>query len=75
MITKVIVLAEETGPGPSPFPLKTRAWHVGNLRFCVWLRWSSQFQGATCTDNIGAFMVRIGFWGTLYYNHVKEPPK
>ena len=26
-------------------------------------------------DNIGALMVRIGFWGMLYYNDNTEPPK
>ena len=25
--------------------------------------------------NIGAFKIRIGFWGPLYYNYKKEPPK
>ena len=24
--------------------------------------------------NIGTVLVRIGFWGPLYYNHDKEPP-
>ena len=26
-------------------------------------------------DNIGAFIIRIGFWGPFYYNYHKEPPK
>ena len=25
--------------------------------------------------NIGALIIRKGFWGTLYYNYNKEPPK
>ena len=25
--------------------------------------------------NVGALIIRIGFWGSLYYNHNKEPPK
>ena len=25
--------------------------------------------------NIGALIFRIGFWGILYYNYIKEPPK
>ena len=25
--------------------------------------------------NIGALIIRIGFWGPLYYNSNKEPPK
>ena len=25
--------------------------------------------------NIGALIIRIGFWGLLYYNHNKEPPQ
>ena len=25
--------------------------------------------------NIGALIIRIGFWGPLYYNYNKEPPK
>ena len=25
--------------------------------------------------NIGAFIIRIGFWGPLYYNSNEEPPK
>ena len=25
--------------------------------------------------DMGAFIIRIGFWGPLYYNHSKEPPK
>ena len=24
---------------------------------------------------IGALIIRIGFWGPLYYNYDKEPPK
>ena len=24
---------------------------------------------------VGALMIRIGFWGLLYYNYKKEPPK
>ena len=23
----------------------------------------------------GAFIIRIGFWGPIYYNYSKEPPK
>ena len=30
--------------------------------------------GATWT-NIGALIIRIEFWGTLFYNCHKEPPK
>ena len=26
-------------------------------------------------DNIGAFIIRIGFWVMLYYNYNKEPPE
>ena len=26
-------------------------------------------------DKIGALLIRIGFWGPLYYNYNKEPPK
>ena len=29
----------------------------------------------TQAPNIGAFTFRIGFWGPLYYNYNKEPPK
>ena len=25
--------------------------------------------------NIGALVIRTGFWGSLYYTHKKEPPK
>ena len=25
--------------------------------------------------NVGALIIRIRFWGPLYYNHNKEPPK
>ena len=25
--------------------------------------------------NVGALMIRIGFWGPVYYNYNKEPPK
>ena len=34
-------------------------------------------QGIGCNrfGNIGALIVRIGFWGILYYNHKKEPPQ
>ena len=36
--------------------------------------------GATIKDlegyhNIGAFIIRLGFWGILYYHDDKEPPK
>ena len=35
--------------------------------------------GYTCTaswgDNIGALIIRIGFWCPLYYNYNKGPPK
>ena len=26
-------------------------------------------------DNIGALIIRIGFWGPLHYSYDKEPPK
>ena len=29
----------------------------------------------TVDTNIGASIIRTGFWGPLYYNHNKEPPK
>ena len=25
--------------------------------------------------NIGALIIRIGFWGPIYYSYKKEPPK
>ena len=25
--------------------------------------------------SIGALIIRIGFWGPVYYNYNKEPPK
>ena len=30
---------------------------------------------ATSSCNMGALIIRIGFWGPLYYNDNKEPPK
>ena len=27
----------------------------------------------TANPNIGALIIRTGFWGPLYYNHNKEP--
>ena len=27
------------------------------------------------TGNIGVLIIRIGFWGILYYSYNKEPPK
>ena len=27
------------------------------------------------TTNIGALIIRIGFWGPLYYSYNKKPPK
>ena len=30
---------------------------------------------STVNLNVGALMIRIGFWGPLYYNSNKEPPK
>ena len=26
-------------------------------------------------NNIGALIIRIRFWGPIYYNHIKEPAK
>ena len=26
-------------------------------------------------DNIGALIIRIGFWGPVHYSYDKEPPK
>ena len=32
--------------------------------------------GASAMFTIGAFIIRIGFWGPLfYYNYNEEPPK
>ena len=25
--------------------------------------------------NVGGLIIRIGFWGTIYYKYNKEPPK
>ena len=30
---------------------------------------------STMTTSIGVFVIRIGFWGPLYYTYNKEPPK
>ena len=27
------------------------------------------------TSDVGALIIRIGFWGPLYYNYDKEPPE
>ena len=32
-----------------------------------------RLQGIGC--NMGAFVIRIGCWGPLYNNYIKEPPK
>ena len=40
-------------------------------------RWSTvvlAYLGYIAT-NIGALIIRIGFWGPLYFHHNKEPPK
>ena len=31
--------------------------------------------GEVLRVNIGALIIRIGFWGTLYYIHNKDPPQ
>ena len=36
---------------------------------------SPQFEGLTTSYNVGALIILIGFWGTLYYIYSKEPPK
>ena len=35
------------------------------------LRPDSKAAASACRHNIGALIVRIGFWGPLYYNHKK----
>ena len=30
---------------------------------------------AQTDNNVGAFVIRIGFWGPLYYTYNKKPPK
>ena len=36
---------------------------------------SSTSLAAMSYCNTGALIIRIGFWGPLYYNYTKEPPK
>ena len=36
---------------------------------------SGRFRVCASRFNIGALMIRIGFWGLLYYTYNKEPPK
>ena len=37
-------------------------------------RYHSSTSGArTVRDHVGALIIRIGFWGPLYYNYNKEP--
>ena len=38
-------------------------------------RMSSQIAPQTLEPTIGALIIRIGFWGPLYYKYNKEPPK
>ena len=35
--------------------------------------WAMNF--ISISANMGALIIRIGFWGPLYYNCNKEPPK
>ena len=35
---------------------------------------STAFKYLTVTGTIGALIIRIGFWGPVYYNIYKEPP-
>ena len=46
----------------------------GPLFFVLWF-----VPGLCCfaaeRTNIGALIIRIGFWGPLYYSYIKEPPK
>ena len=37
--------------------------------------WLLQDELHGITANVGASIIRIGFWGPLYYNYNKEPPK
>ena len=54
------------------------------LRTALWSKCrknSAEGQKDLCTQSfgerlrsIGAFIIRIGLWGPLYYNYEKEPP-
>ena len=37
--------------------------------------WGLWVLGSFSGFSIGALIIRIGFWGILYYNYNKEPPK
>ena len=38
-------------------------------------RTSGGFALGNARENIGALKIRIGFWGSSYYNYNMEPPK
>ena len=44
--------------------------HVKTVYVCVYMGlW------VDTAYNVGALIIRKGFWGPLYYNYNKEPPK
>ena len=36
---------------------------------------ASSSGASNLTANVGGLIIRIGFWGQLYYNYNKEPPE
>ena len=49
---------------------------LGRKKFGIWLPLMKTFilNPKHLEPDIGGSIVGIGFWGTLYYNHIKEPP-
>ena len=54
---------------PSPHP-KSKSWKC----WLQILRKRPTFSCESYDSNIGALIIRIGFWGPLYYIYNKEPP-
>ena len=65
--------------------MKVRQANAGELRL-LRTSGSSRHPGITgleasssgasnLTANVGGLIIRIGFWGQLYYNYNKEPPE
>ena len=66
-------------PNPKPcFEEKAgsdRAFPFFSLSMCVLRLKLQEGASAPAYPNVGALIIRIGFWGPLYYIYDKEPPK
>ena len=51
-------------------------FHIGALIIRIGVPLKGVYKGSIVGfHDIGASIIRMGFWGALYYNHIYKPPQ